>query len=120
LSLKDVLDRFALVSGLEQEEISKWIFVITDCIKYFESRLNINLLSDIQKSRLTHACAVYSYYKYTLMTFASKSAKFKAGDLEITQSENMLECAHSMWQQEKSEIVDIIDFDDFCFSRVRA
>lgn len=120
MSLKDVIDRFALVSGLEKEEISKWIFVLVDCIKYFESRLNNKTLADIEKRRLTHACAVYAYYKYSLMVYAKVSSKFKAGDVEITQSENVTENAHLMWQQEKKEISDIIDFDDFCFCRVRA
>ncbi len=118
MSLKDVLNRFALVSSLEQEEISKWIFVIVDCIKYFESRVNTKVLSDEQKSRLTHACAVYAYYKYSLMNFASNFSKFKAGDVEITNAENITDTAHVMWQNEKKEIADILDFDDFCFCRV--
>lgn len=120
MSLKDVLDRFALVSGLEQETISKWLFVITDCIKFFESKLGGKTLDDIEERRVVHACAVYAYYKYSLMVFANSTSKFKAGDVEITNSESALDSAHKMWQAEKSEISDIIDFDDFSFVRVRA
>ncbi len=117
MSLKDVINRFALVSGLEQEEISKWIFVIVDCIKYFESRIKNNL-SGLEISRLTHACAVYAYYKYSLFSFANASTKFKAGDIEITSAESITEKAHIMWQQEKKEVADIIDFDEFLFLKV--
>ncbi len=117
MSLKDVINRFALVSGLEQEEISKWIFVIVDCIKYFESRMKSNL-NGLELSRLTHACAVYAYYKYSLFSFANASTKFKAGDIEITSAESITEKAHIMWQQEKKEVADIIDFDEFLFLKV--
>lgn len=119
MSFKDVLDRFALVSGLEQEQISKWFFVVLDCIKYFESKVNVAKLSRSNYRRLVHACAVYAYYKYSLFSFANSTQKFKAGDVEITQSESITDKAHIMWQQEKSEIADIIDFDDFSFMRVR-
>ncbi len=120
MSLKDVIDRFALVSGLEQETISKWLFVITDCINYFEVRLAGRTLTDVDRKRVVHACAVYAYYKYSLMVFANSTSKFKAGDIEITQSESAMESAHTMWQSEKSEIADLVDFDDFSFVRVRA
>ena len=118
MSIKEVVDRFALVSGLEQEQISKWIFVIVDCIKYFESMVNADSFAEVQRNRLVHACAVYAYYKYSLFNFAHSSQKFKAGDVEITQSESIADKAHIMWQQEKEEIADIIDFDNFCFKRV--
>lgn len=119
MSLKDVIDRFALVSGLEQEEISKWIFVIVDCIKYFESKLHSSY-TDVERKRLSHACAVYAYYKYSLYNYAQTASKFRVGDVEITNSENLTDKAHAMWQNEKSEIADIIDFDGFYFCRVRA
>lgn len=118
MSVKDVVNRFALVSGFEQEKVSQWFFVIIDCIKYFEGMLGDRKLTDIQKRRITHACAVYAYYKYSLINFASKSSKLKAGDLEIQTSEDLCDHAHRMWQQEKKEIADIIDFDNFCFVRV--
>lgn len=120
MSIKEVIDRFALVSSLEQEEISKWIYVIVDCIKYFESKVNVDTLPDYKYTRLVHACAVYAYYKYSLYNLINSTSKFKAGDIEITQSESITDKAHIMWQQEKIEIADIIDFDDFCFKRVSA
>lgn len=118
MSLKDVIDRFALVSGLEQEEISKWIFIIIDCIKYFESICNIDALKESDKKRLSYACAVYAYYKYSL----SKSEiahSFKAGDVQITSSSSLIDKTAQLWQIQKSEISDIVDFSDNCFVRVR-
>ncbi len=118
MSFKDVIDRFALVSGLELEEISKWVFIIVDCIKYFESFIGSKKLSVDEKKRLSHACAVYAYYKYSLYNIADTSTKFKAGDIEISKSESISDKAHTMWQQEKQEISTIVDFDDFHFMRV--
>ena len=107
MSFKDVMDRFALVSGLEQEEISKWVFVILDCIKYFESKKGNRILTQNEEKRLCNACA-------------DNSSKFKAGDIEITKAENLSDKAHAMWQQTKEEISDIVDFDNFSFARVGA
>ncbi|MDO4748422.1 MAG: hypothetical protein Q4A12_04505 [Eubacteriales bacterium] len=120
MSLKDVIDRFALVSGLEQEEISKWFFLILDCIQYFESKTKNKSLSESDKKRLSYACAVYAYYKYSLTQSIATAYNFKAGDVEITQSSSMIESAVNLWQQQKQEISDIVDLDDFCFTRVRA
>lgn len=120
MSFKDVMDRFALVSGLEQEEISKWVFVILDCIKYFESKKGNRILTQNEEKRLCNACAVYAYYKYSLYNFSDNSSKFKAGDIEITKAENLSDKAHAMWQQTKEEISDIVDFDNFSFARVGA
>ena len=86
-------------SKLEQEEISKWVYVIVDCIKYFESMVDVSSLDDVSSTRLSHACAVYAYYKYSLYELVSSESKFKAGDVEITQSENIADRAHIMWQQ---------------------
>ncbi len=120
MSFKDVVDRFALVSGLEQEEISKWVFVILDCIDYFESMIKGKTLTESESKRLSHACAVYAFYKYSLYNFSDNSSKFKAGDIEITKAENLSDKAHAMWQEEKKEVSSIVDFDDFTFMRVKS
>ena len=52
------------------------------------------------------------------MNFAYMGTKFKAGDVEITSAGNISDAAHAMWLNEKKEIADIFDFDDFCFCRV--
>ena len=119
MSLKDVIDRFALVSELSQEEISRWIFLILDCIKYFESICDIDALKESDKKRLSYACAVYAYYKYSLCKSESAHS-FKAGDIQINQSSSLIEQTASMWQLMKSEISDIVDFSDsYCLLRVR-
>lgn len=119
MSLKDVIDRFALVSELSQEEISRWIFLIIDCIKYFESIIKIDALKESDKKRLSYACAVYAYYKYSLCK-SEAAHSFKAGDVQISESSSLIEKTASMWQQQKSEISDIVDLSDSaCFLRVR-
>lgn len=118
MSLKNVINRFALVSGLEQEEISKWIFVIVDCIEYFESMCNTKNMSKQKLARLTHACAVYAYYKYSMLT-SNEVESFKVMDIQVdNNSRTLTDKAKFMWEQQLREISDIVDFDDFCFCRV--
>ena len=117
MSLKDVLDRFALVSGLEQEEISKWVFIILDCIKYFESICDVDALKESDKKRLSYACAVYAYYKYSL-TQSELAHSFKAGDVQISESSDMIENASQLWQIQKDEVSDLVDFGFSGFMRV--
>ena len=119
MSLKDVIDRFALVSELSQEEISRWIFLILDCIKYFESICNIDALKESDKKRLSYACAVFAYYKYSLCKSEAVHS-FKAGDIQISESSSLIEKTSSLWQLQKNEISDIVDFSQSsCFVRVR-
>lgn len=118
MSLKNVIDRFALVSGVNQNEISQWIFLIADCIKYFESMLKGKTVDDTALARLNYACAVYAYYKYSMLSSTMSAQKFKAGDVEISTCESAIDRATVLWQNAKSEIADIIDFDSFEFVRV--
>ncbi len=118
MSLKDVIDRFALVSGLSQKEISRWIFIIIDSIKYFESICKIDALKESDKKRLSYACAVYAYYKYSL-TQSELAHSFKAGDVQISESSSLIDTTSKLWQIQKNEISDIVDFSDSCFVRVR-
>lgn len=118
MNLNDVINRFALVSKLTPEEISKWVFVIKDCIQYFESHIKTGELSCEENIRLSHACAVYAYYKYSLYQIPASAEKFKAGDVEFSTSSAPTPSAKAMWEHEKSEISDLVDFGDFCFCRV--
>ena len=118
MSLKDVVDRFALVSGLSQKEISRWIFIIIDSIKYFENICKIDALKESDKKRLSYACAVYAYYKYSL-TQSELAHSFKAGDVQISESSSLIDTASKLWQIQKNEISDIADFSESCFVRVR-
>lgn len=117
MSLKDVLDRFALVSGLEQEEISKWVFIILDCIKYFEKNLRKEDLTHDEKNRLSYACATFAYYKYSLCKSAHAHS-IKAGDVQISESSDMIENASQLWQIQKDEVSDLVDFGFSGFMRV--
>lgn len=117
MSLKDVLDRFALVSGLEQEEVSKWVFIIIDCIKYFEKNLRKSDLSNDEEKRLSYACATFAYYKYSLCKSAHAHS-FKAGDVQIKESSDLIERARALWQLQKSEVEDLVSFDFSGFMRV--
>lgn len=120
MNLKEVINRFSLVSGLSQGEISKWVYVIIDCINYFESKMSGKTYCQTDIARLTHACAVYAYYKYSVYSKSLSSESFKAGDVQITSSGDCIDNVRAMWECEAKEISDLVDFSDFCFMRVIA
>lgn len=120
LSPDAVLKRFELVSGYDRDTVSRYITVILDCVDAFSSRLPEREYDETQLRRLTHACAVYAYYRVSLCTDDGRVSSFKAGDVQYTASDTATS-AELMWEREKEEIADLADFGSgFLFRQVRA
>ena len=120
MSLNEIIDRFALVSGFTMDEISRDLPLIRDCMEYFEERVADDL-SDSQRRRLAQACAVFAYYRLCLLSRSGELSSFKAGDVQIQQqkSAELCEAAERMWESERAMISDIASFDDgFAFRSV--
>ena len=117
MSLKDVLNRFTLVSGFERDRVSHYLPIILDCIRIFQEKIQHNNFSETDMLRLTHACAVFAYYKVSLCMGSEAFTSFKAGDVEF-DVENIKQSALSIWQSEKAQIADLLGNDDFSFMRV--
>ncbi len=115
MSLSDVINRFSLVSGLDPKEISMYLPMIVDAIAVFEEKTKGRELSALETRRLTHACAVYAYYKVSLCRNTEELSSFKAGDVSISV-EIVRANALSMWEKERDELSDIISFSDSDFS----
>lgn len=117
MSLKDVLNRFTLVSGFERDRVSHYLPIILDCIRIFQEKIQNNNFSEVDMLRLTHACAVFAYYKVSLCLGSESFTSFKAGDVEF-DVENVKQTALSVWESEKAQIADLLGNDDFSFMRV--
>lgn len=118
MSLKDILDRFTLVSGLSMQEASRYLPIIEDCRLLFEERMKSEL-TESEKRRAAHACAVYAYYKISRILQSEEISSFKVGDVQF---ESLSQCdnAEALWREERERIRDLIDLDNgFAFRSVR-
>ena len=111
------LDRFKLVSGLTDEEVSKWFQVIKDASDYVYSLVTKDNLTDNDKRRLDKASGIYAYYKYVLYSLSTENS-FSVGDVSVTENKDRVKEAKDMWKKEMSEIGDIITTSTFLFKRL--
>lgn len=118
MSLNELIERFTLVSGYEKKTVSRFLPVLIDCREFFEERIDRELTAS-ERRRVTHACAVYAYYRISRFGRDDGMSSFKAGDVQFT-TEKDNDRAEKLWEDEKIAVGDIIRFDDgFTFRAVR-
>ena len=119
MKLSDVIERFALISGLEGEELSRWHPLCVDAMTQVHSMATAEALSDAMSSRrLSNLAGVLAYYRYVLYT-RENVKDFGAGSVSITFGEDDLKAAEKMWETEKGLLSEFLLPSDFCFQRVR-
>lgn len=117
MRLKEIIERFTLVSGLEMQDVSRYLPIITDCKDEFEAR--IDELGERDMRRAEHACAVYAFYRVSQMGRMDNLRSFKVGDVQMTVEE-FGAAAEKLWAAESARIADIIDLGgEFAFRSVR-
>ncbi|MBQ6152979.1 MAG: hypothetical protein IJJ15_04450 [Ruminococcus sp.] len=115
MSLNELIKRFLLVSGLQKKDVSLYLPVLIDAKTLFEEKTQDRSLTDAERRRLTHACAVYAFYKVSLYNNADALTSFKAGDVSFSV-ESLRERASLLWEKERASIGDLIRFSDDSFS----
>lgn len=116
MRLKEIIERFTLVSGFEMKDVSRYLPIIADCKAFFEARAGEPDASD--QRRLEHACAVYAFYRVSRIGGLSEVGSFKVGDVQVDIAA-VAEAAQKMWDIERESISDIIDIgSDFGFRSV--
>lgn len=122
MSLKNVTDRFLMLSGLDENDLQRWQTLCHDSLEYIESKLKDNRDSKENVCRISSAAAALAYYSYCLAQGTSIEPKrFKAGDIEIEQDfSGSLESAKALWLSEKEKISDLLKDESFCFRRIIA
>lgn len=118
MSLKEIIERFALVSGLEMKDVSRFMPIIVDCKEYFEEHM-AEVLSDVDLRRAANACAAYAFYRVTLLGRFDELVSFKVGDVQMN-SESAGVTAEKLWAAERESVADILDIGgSFAFRSVR-
>ena len=116
MRLKEIIERFTLVSGFERKDVSRWLPVIMDAKAYFEER--IPALSEGDLRRVENACAVYAFYRISRMGRMDELRSFKVGDIQMNV-EAVGEAARQLWEAERAGIADIVELGgDFAFRSV--
>lgn len=117
MRLKEIIERFTLVSGLEMKDVSRYLPIITDCKTFFEERSFD--LSEGDQQRAEHACAVYAFYRISQLGRLDDLKSFRVGDVQMNV-EAIGEAAKKLWEAECENISDIVDISgSFAFRSVR-
>ena len=117
MRLKEIIERFTLVSGFEMKDVSRYLPIIADCKDYFEERC-AGELSESDRRRAEHACAVYAFYRISQLGRTDDLCSFKVGDVQMSM-EAVGKAAEKLWMTERENISDIIDISgSFAFRSV--
>ena len=121
MRLNEVINRFALMSGLEPGEVTRWTPVCIDAMNELKSKLLPDALSSEENILRLSACAgVLAYYRYCLYKSGSEPKSFTAGAVSVTVSELDVEKAYKLWEFEKKSVENLLaSSEDFCFKRVK-
>lgn len=121
MNINQICERFILLTGISDDEISKWLPLIYDAQEYINSLIKED--TDVQRfsEMLSSAVGTYSYYKWCLVNSGNTSSTFKAGDLTITEgsTSSSVEKALRLWDECKKEIAPYLKSDNFYFKGVR-
>ncbi len=121
MRLNEVINRFALVSGLEPHEVSMWTPVCIDAMLQIKSKALKEALSDEESVlRLCALAGVLAYCKYCLYMEREEVKSFTAGSVSITKAQSDTKKACELWEFEKNCAKDLLSCDDdFCFRGVK-
>lgn len=121
MKLQDVLERFALISGLTLEETEPWAAVCNEAVEEIRSKLKSDVVEADNDRRLNAAAAALSFYRYTLYKSSDLGiGNFSVGDISVN-SENKfsMQNATFVWNEARSMVADLLEDDLFFFERVR-
>lgn len=121
MDLQEILERFALISGLTMEEVSPFIPILEDAKKDIESKVLDGVDKTAESRRLNAAAAAFGFYKYVLYKASGSGMEsFSAGDISIRHSDSQaVDMARRVWNEAKCAACDILKDDDFLFERIR-
>lgn len=120
MRLSEILKRFTLISGLDEDEALKWVFICSDAQEFlFEELLDKNP-SEADIKKLEKAAGYYAFYKYSELLYCLEDEveSFKAGDLQINQKSRDFKRAYTLWLEERKSIEALLkpsQNSSFCF-----
>ena len=122
LNIQDVLEKFSIISGLDTQKISQWVYLCRESLDRIVSRLKEDV--DVEKNieRITTAAASLAFYKYTLYQASNGGLEsFKAGDITIkNDKKESLNIAFKIYKDAQISILDLLEDENFIFERVES
>ena len=122
MRLKDVISRFALISGLKPEEVSVWTALCIDAMQQIRRMMLPSIMLDVEDCRrLSNCAAALAFYKFSFYAQDADVRSFTAGSVTVNTEHTLIERARLVWQQEAADASDLIKppEDDFSFKGVR-
>ena len=120
MNINQICERFTLLTGISEDELSKWMPLIYDAEKYVKSILKDDVDEQRHNVVLSSAVGTYAYYKWCMYCNGNNSSSFKAGDLTISEDNSYvsLERAENLWKECKKEMAPLTVCDSFFFKGV--
>jgi len=121
LRLSEVIERFSLISGLEGEELSRYVPLCVDAVSRIKCRAcGAEKLGLGDVRRLENCAAALAFYKYALYSQEGTIESFEAGAVKVSLGKGLLERARMILDEELRGAQDIVSLeDDFAFKGVR-
>ena len=121
MDLQEILEKFALISGLTLEEVSPFIPILEEAKQEIESKVLEEVDKNAESRRLNAAAAAFGFYKYVLYKVSGSGMEsFTAGDISIRQNNShIINMAKCIWDEARREASDILKDDDFLFEEIR-
>lgn len=121
MGINQVTERFKLLSGVDGEELLKWMPLINESDSYVKSLLKPDVKEENYSDLLSSAAGTYAYYKWSLYSNSGDIKQFKAGDITITEnSSDTNDNALVLWKQSLDEIAHLTRDNSFFFEGVLA
>lgn len=117
MNIANVITRFGLLTGIQNDEIYKWKALIDDACDYVDSILVKRELSERESRKVEMLCAVYALKLYSLCNDENITS-FTAGDVHITSPENRINRGEKLWREYSEKCRGLVDTKDFLFGRV--
>lgn len=122
MGINKAAERFMLLSGIEEEELLRWMPVVVDAVEYVKSLLKSGVNAEDNSDLLSSAAGTYAYYKWSIYNNSSDIKSFKAGDITVTEDSTKTNSnnALKLWRQCLDEISFLTKDSKFFFEGVLA
>lgn len=117
MNIANVTSRFALLSGLDNDEIYKWKTLIDDACDYVGSIVVKKNPDESETRKIEMLCAAYAFKLYSLCNDENITS-FTAGDVQITSPESSESKGERLWKEYCQKFGELIDTKNFLFGRV--
>lgn len=108
MSVDNIINRFMLISGINEDEASKFSGICSESYEYIKGITDISD-GEANSALLENAAATLSFYKYTLYLAGSGRLRgFTAGDVTFDSGDDAVKYALELWVQSRNEISDYI------------